>query len=790
MPAAIEPRLDLSYAVNQIITSPSDADYLDQLIPAIKDASSGRQASELLQQLSRFADEKESEIEGMCNTNHQEFVASVNQLLRVREGTVNLTSEILSLNQSIQNSTEKLAEQKKGLVESRGVRQNIDETTQALNDCLEVLRLANQVHDLLGKKNHYAALRALDELQNVHLKEITHYKIAEMIQKSVPTTQKLIADAVMSDLNTWLFRIRETSQFLGEVAFYNTEMRRARQKTRAENIGQLASVKLNSAIELVSDEVEEFDILDNEDVQVDFTPLFECLHIHEALGRMDKFRAEYSSTRRRQKELLLPSSITFNDEDNANLSSLLESIAGFAIVEKATMKKAPELRSLVDVDELWDSVCRSAIALISKALYDVQNAEELLKIKGVIALFIQTMESWGYPVGLLDSFLLKLFDKYADLLKQRFSEDFQEIVSTDDYMPMPVNNIEDFDKVINVSWYTPEVNRDQLRFPCVLPFSRMYPLCCIDIRNFLNQFYFFSDDHFQNPSVIDETLKTSLDELLSEKVCKSLVERLSSQYLGQIVQILINLEHFETACSELEGLLAAARSSDSTGGPIVLNATEQFRSNKKTAEKRIFELVNSKIDDLVETAEYEWIAPTVTPDPSSYMVTLTGYLSDIMNSVLLGLPTEIKELIYFDALSHAGDMILSLPLSPDVKYINPNGVAALARDVRYLMDFVDSLRNPILRENLDELHQTVTLMQADNSDEYYDISTRNKKYGRVNAINGPTLLEKYDLPKTFLSIDLSEHELTVITRLTHTVQSPVKTGNFSALSSRFGYGKS
>jgi hypothetical protein len=40
-----------------------------------------------------------------------------------------------------------------------------------------------------------------------------------------------------------------------------------------------------------------------------------------------------------------------------------------------------------------------------------------------------------------------------------------------------------------------------------LPFSQMYPLCCIDIRNFLNQFYFFSDDHFQHPNVIDETLR-------------------------------------------------------------------------------------------------------------------------------------------------------------------------------------------------------------------------------------------------------------------------------------------
>lgn len=85
-----------------------------------------------------------------------------------------------------------------------------------------------------------------------------------------------------------------------------------------------------------------------------------------------------------------------------------------------------------------------------------------------------------------------------------------------------------------------------------------------------------------------------------------MVERLSSQYLGQIVQILINLEHFEIACQELEQLLIRARSSTSAGGPVKLKATDFFRDNKKTAEKRIFELVNSKIDDLIDTAEYEW----------------------------------------------------------------------------------------------------------------------------------------------------------------------------------------
>lgn len=88
---------------------------------------------------------------------------------------------------------------------------------------------------------------------------------------------------------------------------------------------------------------------------------------------------------------------------------------------------------------------------------------------------------------------------------------------------MAINSPEEYEKVINVSWFMQDQPAKDLtyvaslysayarltedRFPCVLPFSQMYPLCCIDIRNFLNQFYFFSDDHFQHSNVIDETLR-------------------------------------------------------------------------------------------------------------------------------------------------------------------------------------------------------------------------------------------------------------------------------------------
>lgn len=322
----------------------------------LKDATTSSRIGTLVQSLSQYAEDREADIERIGLTKHEEFLDSVSQLQQVREGTVALTSEILDLNQSIQASTEKLAEQKQALVNTRGVRQNITDVSDALSESLNILHAVNNAHDLIRKKKYYAALKALEDLQNEYLlpiiqnKYATQYKLADMIQKSIPASQKSISEAVMLDLNAWLFRIRETSQLLGEVAFFHTQERRARQRARAEANGFLQRFKLNSAIELVFDENNEFDVLNNEEVEVDFTPLHEALHIHDALGQVDKFRAEYAATRRQQKELIMPATenLFSNDDDDA-LKGLLESIAGFAIVEKATLQRAPLVRSTFDV---------------------------------------------------------------------------------------------------------------------------------------------------------------------------------------------------------------------------------------------------------------------------------------------------------------------------------------------------------------------------------------------------------------------------------------------------------
>jgi hypothetical protein len=95
----------------------------------------------------------------------------------------------------------------------------------------------------------------------------------------------------------------------------------------------------------------------------------------------------------------------------------------------------------------------------------------------------------------------------------------------------------------------------------------------------------------------------------------------------------------------------------------------------------------------------------------------------------------------------------------------------LATDTRYISDFVSSLNNPILMENLDELTQTVALMGTENSDEFFDVAQRNRKYGKVDNMKGAILLEKVAEGAQFAA------------------QSPTKPSTserFGTLGSRFG----
>jgi exocyst complex component 6 len=111
--------------------------------------------------LSGFIGRKEGEIEKMCGLHYQEFVHSVDQLLKVRAGTGTIKDKIVNMNQNIQSFGSKLVEKQGELVDNRRKLLNVEVTLEAVQSCLFVLDIINRISIQIANKKYFSALRVI-----------------------------------------------------------------------------------------------------------------------------------------------------------------------------------------------------------------------------------------------------------------------------------------------------------------------------------------------------------------------------------------------------------------------------------------------------------------------------------------------------------------------------------------------------------------------------------------------------------------------------------------------------
>ncbi|GAA5858297.1 hypothetical protein JCM8547_004638 [Rhodosporidiobolus lusitaniae] len=725
--------------------SSSAAGDIDQLGPILLNIHRSRQQDAYLRALKAFVADKEKEIEAVCARNYQDFVGSVSALLRVRQGTVSLKHRVVELNDEVQKSGGGVAEKKKALLDSRRVGQNIDEAIDTLQACLRVLDVSSKVASLITNAKYYSALRQLEDLQSTYLKPVLHYPFASLMLSSIPESRAHIRDEVSRALKAWMYEAREASRSVGKGALEAMEMRGRRWNARRRKEPSMALSKINGPVELGVSERHEYNVLDNDTVKIDFKPLYTCIHIYDALDAREELQLSYQADRRAQAGLLLSStSSTSTSFSIPSLQSLLEEIVGFFLIESHVLRTTNSFRSEQDVEDLWDGMCERVVRIVDEGLAGCEDPEVFLGTKFKVLTFVQTLEGYGYSVNQLNTLLLTLFERYSQLLQRKFSGDFEQIVLDDDHQPMVVNDAEEFEKVVSVSWLPSEGewSAAELRgpgFPLALPFSQTYPLCCIDIRSFTEQYYQFSEGFAEHHRDIDDVLRKALDNLLIKQVSENIQRRLTMiNNLSQLSQIVVNVLFFQTACSDLEELLVTLRATQ-RGGTIHLDSLASFQQTLIQTQDRMVANISQKMDSFFEEAEYPWLASAPPPPPrggggeaSGYLQDLIDFLSTVMMSVLIQLPEFAKDYVYRGALAHCAMVLQSYLTDRDPRQISDAGLQYLARDVRWLVDHVAGLGNERLNDVFVELHQTLNLLTTSPSVmDYLDPSLRSQQFHRV-----------------------------------------------------------
>ncbi|CAO3629892.1 unnamed protein product [Cunninghamella blakesleeana] len=646
----------------------------------------------------------------MCNTHYQEFVHAVDQLLKVRQGSVTLKNKIKGVNQELQTSGGLVTEKRREWTEARRVQQNVEDAINAIQSSLMVLEMANKAEQLLEQHKYYSTLKTLGDLKSQHLQSISQYSFVRSLGESIPVNQTTVKDLVTSELKEWLAKVREISREIGSMAMQHMQERQERWRMKtAENpkLKNLQHHNVNSAIEMVVNEGLESNMMD--DINIDFEPLFKCIHVYDTLGQHQEFKTSYEEDRRAQANLALSAPINLRDGNFAAFETLLQDIVGFFIIEHIVLHSTQDFRSQSEVDALWEMVTGKVINIVSESLKGCRDPELFLRVKYCLLVFIQTLEGFDYSVKPLQETLLALFQRYSELLIHEYSQVFEKIVEEDECMPMTVENEDELHRVMDYTRFKPD--REFLQrygFPLRLPFSKVFPTCCHDVSAFVHQFYQFAEGFSQTHGEMDDILKKAVDSLLIGKVNAILLKKLQSTNLSQIVQIIINIEYFESTCPDFEMLLMETRSFHRSGR-IHLKATSIFKETRRKAEKRIFELVNAKLDEFLELSDYDWETYEVQRQPSPNLQDLVTFLTNVTNATLLNLPESIKSHLYYDALEHLCNSMKNLLLLPESPSITKGALINFDTDIRFLEEFIHNLGDPAVVYTFHPLRQVIGL---------------------------------------------------------------------------------
>ncbi|OCF42940.1 hypothetical protein I317_03292, partial [Kwoniella heveanensis CBS 569] len=467
-----------------------------------------------------------------------------------------------------------------------------------------------------------------------------------------------------------------------------------------------------------------------------------------ALERKPELQRSFQEDRKTQATLILTSRLSTTPETLlSTLPLLMQELVGFFIIESHVLRTMPDFRTQRDVDELWDEMCKRIVEVMGQGLKGCGEPEVFLESKTNVLLFVQTLEGYGYNITELNGLLITLFERYSELLLRKFSTDFDQIVSEDDNQPMMVNDQEEFDQVAGVCWLaTGEMESLAMQgFPQAMPFSQTYPMCCINIRNFVDQFYQFTDGVAQQHLDIDEVLRKSLDGLLSDHVSNQIARRLvSMSNLSQIAQVVINLEHFSTACDELEGVLMNLRASQ-RGGPVHLSSCNSFARTLATAQSRIDGIINSKLESFFELAEYNWM-PTrpqsTAAEPSTYVFEMITFLTAYVDSVLIGLNESVKTRAYQNALGRINKWLMEMLCGKEVARLNEMALSSVLADVTFIETEIKRLGKSDLDNVFDEVKHTINIILSDAVSAYMEPSIRSMSYSSVKPIRLAVILAK------------------------------------------------
>lgn len=358
--------------------------------------------SEQLEQRIRSHDK---DIERICNLSYQGFIDSIQELLQVRTQAHQLSTEVQTLDKSLQQISSSLIQQGNELVKARQIESNLASAIEALKECLPALECYIKFCQQASEHKYYESLRTLETLEVQHLTKLQSYKFVTQMRHAIPMIKENIRRSSEADFREFLENIRRHSPQIGKKAIENTKKL---QKRDINTIIEDHKKAINHR-----DSISDDDNLSAQDI-IDFSPIYRCLHIYTVLGQREYFEKDYRQQRRDQSKLVLQPPPGMHDNLDA-YKLYICAIVGFFVVEDRVKNTARDVVTTTYLEELWSTSLTKFVNEISMSSSSCTDPNILLRIKNLIMLSINTFKCYGYTVNVLWELLQNMRDHYNEV---------------------------------------------------------------------------------------------------------------------------------------------------------------------------------------------------------------------------------------------------------------------------------------------------------------------------------------------------------------------------------------
>uniref|UniRef100_A0A8C5D043 Exocyst complex component n=1 Tax=Gadus morhua TaxID=8049 RepID=A0A8C5D043_GADMO len=662
------------------------------------------------------------EIEKMCNFHHQGFVDAITELLKVRAD-----AEKLMVSRCTQGGF--LIEE---VVCCRLQQRNMATTVERLQLCLP------------GRRAYYAALKTMEQLENVYIPRVGQYRFCQIMAENLPRLRDQIKEISMSDLKDFLESIRKHSDKVGEAAMKQVGPggRYGRTNAAEEDL-QMVSEEVSVCVV----EEEEEEVLTAQDL-VDFSPVYRCLHIYTILGDRETFENYYRKQRKKQARLVLQPQASMH-ETVEGYRRYFNQIVGFFVVEDHILHATQGLVTRAFTEELWNMALSKIIAVLRTHSSYCDDPDLVLELKNLIVIFADTLQGYGFPVNRLFDLLFEIRDQYNETLLKKWSLVFREIFELDNYSPIPVETEEEYKLVVSrFPFHDAEIEKQD--FPKKLPMSQSVPQIYTQVKEFIYASLKFSESLHRSSTEIDDMLRKSTNLLLTRTLSGCLQNLIKKPHIGltELVQIIINTTHLEQACRYLEDFITNI----TTVSPEAVHTTRlyglsTFKDARHAAEGEIYTKLNQKIDEFIQLADYEWCMAESDGRASGYLMDLINFLRSTFQ-VFTHLPGKVAQTACMSACKHLSTSLLQMLMDSELKQISMGAVQQFNLDVIQCELFASSepvpgFQGDTLQLAFIDLRQLLDLFMVwDWSTYLADYGQPTSKYLRVNPTTALALLEK------------------------------------------------